>query len=145
MNQRLIPLIALAILLVGCSSKEAPPVQFKELKSFQVDKRQWRSIVIAPNLEKDKLIELARYLHRSDPKTSFHIFDDDNEGEYAKLMEAEIHFGDTSYPLPEEWMRKHHIAMINMMLKGAETNPQLVAMRAGRKYADLSSVIADLK
>ena len=87
---------------------------------------------------------MTQYLHRSAPTTSFNIFDDDNEKEYKKLMDSDIHYQDDSYPYPEEWLQKHHIAIINKMLDDGGSRWQVVAMDAGTKYAPDTGVIANL-
>lgn len=121
------------------------PVKFKELKSYQFGGVVWRSIVIPPNLEKEKLIALAHYLHQSASTTSFRIFDDDNEKEYKKFMESDIHYQDNSYPYPEAWLQKHYIAIINKMLADGGARWQLYAMDAGMKYAGDDVAIANLE
>ena len=110
-------------------SKEIAGVKIYELESYSKGERNWRSLVIPRNLQRDALIALARALHRSDPTSSFRFFTDDSQYEQFKLWDQS--YPDARYSSPESWTRKHYIAMVNKMLVGGGAQWQLEAMEGG--------------
>jgi hypothetical protein len=66
-------------------------------------------VLIAKNLPQDKLIALARKLHKAEPKTYFWFLDDATE--FPRLLSSlkEIEEGN-SENFPSEWAREHIIA-----------------------------------
>ena len=85
--------------------------------------------MVPQNLHREKLIELARELHKRDPASSFRFFDDASQYEQFKLWDQ--HYPDPRYPSPESWVRRHYVAMLNTMLSSAGPRWELVAMEGG--------------
>lgn len=149
--------IILIALTAGCVSKPprpptisaksipspTPPIAFRELERYRSAGRVWRNVVVPRNIKKEEIIALAKYLHRTDPITPFHMFDDDKE--FRKFMDSDINYGIKAYPYPEAWVKRHYIAIINKILDGGGARWQLYAMDAGMKYADDDVVIANLE
>jgi len=116
-----------------------PPVPFRELKSFQRDGETevWRNIVVSPNITKEQLIGLGKYLYQMHPRMRFNIFDEDKE--FQAFVDWRLHFykpDHDKYPWPQVWLKRHHLAMINRM-SPAEPNTLgwvLFAQDGGSKF-----------
>jgi hypothetical protein len=91
--------------------------------------RNWRSVVIPANLQRDGVVALASELHKSDPSSSFRFFTDDSQYEQFKLWDQ--NYPDARYPSPESWTRQHYIAMVNKMLVRGGARWQLEAEEGG--------------
>jgi hypothetical protein len=61
------------------ASSSTFPVPYRALPEYVKNGRPLKNILIRPKLERDALIQLAKYLHSSSPQTNFRIFDDDTQ------------------------------------------------------------------
>lgn len=141
--------IALALVLalsVLVPAQDAPSfsVPFRELESYKKSGVLWRNIVVDKKIKREDLIKLAKELHAAFPTTPFRIFTDDKE--FQTFMLRDINYPDPAYRYPEEWVKKHHIGIINKMLNGSGPRWQLYPQTLlGMKYvAKGESVIANL-
>jgi hypothetical protein len=88
------------------------PANYKFLQSYSRDGRMLRNVLVQPKLERDKLIQLAKFLHASDRETDFRLFDD--EAQFQKFMEWDINRPSKAHPYPKAWADKHYIGDISL-------------------------------
>lgn len=105
-------------------------IEIRELPSYPRFGRTWRAVVIPQNLNRDELIALARQLHKRDPVSLFHFFDDDSQYDQFRLWDQ--NYPDPAYPSPETWARRHYIAaMLDPPLPNGRRRWQLEARDSG--------------
>jgi hypothetical protein len=120
-------------------------VRVAELSSYTKAGRTWRNLVIPADLEGDALVRLARELHKADPASSFRFFTDDSR--FDEYMLWDQNYPDARYPSPSDWVRRHYVAMANLMLESGGARWQLIAMDGGMRLLPAnaqSMTIADL-
>lgn len=106
------------------------PVAYKELGRYEDAGRTWVNILIASDMSRETLIQLAQQLREQDVSSSFHLFDD--ESQVKQFVDAAVNYGNDAYPYPEKWATQHYIAMINeMTISRGQTQWQLIFQKEG--------------
>ncbi len=77
----------------------------------------WAAIVVPSKLQRECLIELARSLHKSDPKTRFEFFDAGGK-ELSQYIYWSKNGMNDSDPYPDKWMSKHNLATLMVTGEG---------------------------
>ena len=126
----LVTLLIASFPLAQAAQGNDEPISVKVLATYRKDDQTWKYLLIPHKLTRERLIKLARELHRAEPDTSFGLFDDDKQ--FQQFMAWNKNYPSAAYPYPEKWVEKHYIAMINKM--GGEW--QLVAMYASLEFAE---------
>lgn len=96
-----------------CPSNFKRFLSYKELPSYKKGNVVWKSIVVLPDIPSVILVDLAKQIHQKDPNSKYHIFDD--EAQFEAFKNWDINYDEENYPSPEDWVRKHDIAIINRM------------------------------
>lgn len=88
---------------------------------------EWRTVVVPAGINRTQLVELARALHRRNPRSSFEFIDDDSRyAEYTEWVET----GRGPEKELQDWADKHDLALVNTKLIGNRW--QLYSLPAGR-------------
>jgi hypothetical protein len=112
-------------------------VGYRELESIAIPgARTIRSILIPQGVTAEQLVALADVLHDNDRSSQFYFFDSD--GKYEELRQHLLHYPSLEYPYPDEWARRHFIAMLNRFGSAWE----LHAEAGGLHFGDRNGVIA---
>lgn len=93
-----------------------------------------KNVLIRPKTDKDSLIQLARYLHSSNPQANFRIFDDD--AQFQKFMDWDVNYPNKAYPYPKSWADKHYVGDVSYKMASAGGEWQLTDP-TGKKLASL--------
>lgn len=117
-------------------------VDYKELESYEKGGKIWKNIVVPSNASVDEIEQMARDIHIKDPKSSYHIFDDDTKFKefkdwdmnYGKVRDKDGKVKEISeclnvvycrmliqqekypYPAPRKWMEDHLVVNIQQMM-----------------------------
>jgi hypothetical protein len=89
----------------------AAPANYRLLQSYSRDGRMLQNVLIQPKLERDKLVQLAKFLHANDRGADFRLFDD--EAQFQKFMDWDVNRPSKLHPYPKAWADKHYIGDIS--------------------------------
>lgn len=117
-------------------------VDYKELESYEKGGKIWKNITVPASASADEIEQMARDIHIKDPKSSYHIFDDDTKFKefkdwdmnYGKVRDKDGKVKEISeclnvvycrmliqqekypYPAPRKWMEDHLVVNIQQMM-----------------------------
>lgn len=108
-----IPLLFCLTILTAASSQEAQDITVKVLGTYKKGSQTWTNLLILRKINQEKLIKMARELHKGEPNTHFRFFDDDKQ--FQQFKDWDINYPNSAYPYPQKWVKEHHVANIQKM------------------------------
>lgn len=135
--------IIVAISLLFClaisttaSTQETQDVPIKSLGTYKKGGQTWTNILIPRKVNREKLIKMAKELHKSEPNTNFRFFDDDKQ--FQQFKDWDISYPNPAYPYPQKWVKEHHVANLQRMAYDS-TGPKWVLLEGytTEKIADI--------
>lgn len=118
------------------SSQETQDIPVKALGTYKKGRQTWTNLLIPRKVNQEKLIKMAKELHKAEPNTYFRFFDDDKE--FQQFKDWDKNYPNPAYPYPQKWVKEHHIANIQKMAYDAN-GPRWVLIKGytTEKIADL--------
>jgi hypothetical protein len=105
----------------------------QKLGGYRYQRLDYSLYLIAKNLSKDEMTEIAQNLHEQEPKTILLLVDDDSEAEqfiaYHRQLEDFHQQPGAEKPAAEyplDWANRHVVGTVNLFLESGERNWYLV-------------------
>ncbi len=111
-------------------SKDTKFKQLKQLGSYYAGGKKWVNVLLQTDTTERQLIKLAEKLHKKNPNTFFHIFDNDTK--IKEYVDWDRNYPKSNYPFPEKWVSKHLRGNINKMLNRGVLQWQLTDQYGGK-------------
>lgn len=128
-------LFCLAI-ATAASSQETQDIPVKILGTYKKGSQTWTNLLIPKKVDQERLVKMAKELHKAEPKTYFRFFDD--EKEFQQFKDWDMNYPNPVHPYPQKWVKEHHIANIQKMAYDA-SGPRWVLIKGytTERIADL--------
>ncbi|MEP7342765.1 MAG: hypothetical protein ABI977_33860 [Acidobacteriota bacterium] len=129
-------LVLYLAIVVSAFPQETQDIPVKILSTYKKGNQTWTNLLIPKKISQEKLVKMAKELHRAAPSTYFRFFDDDKE--FPQFKNWDMNYPNPVYPYPQKWVKEHHIANIQKMAYDAN-GPKWVFIKGytTEKIADL--------
>ena len=108
-----ITLILLSTITFARNKQENQDIPVKALGTYKKGSQTWTNLLIPKKLSQEKLIKLAKDLHKAEPNTYFRFFDDDKQ--FQQFKDWDVNYPNSAYPYPQKWVKEHHVANVQKM------------------------------
>lgn len=117
-------------------AQETQDIPVKALGTYKKGSQTWTNLLIPKKVSREKLIKMAKELHRAEPNTNFRFFDDGKQ--FQQFKDWDINYPNSAYPYPEKWVKEHHVANLQRMAYDT-TGPKWVLLEGytAEKIADI--------
>jgi len=121
-----ISLLFCLMLLTTAFTQETQDISVKALDTYKKGNQTWANLLIPKKVSRERLIKMAKELHKAEPNTSFRFFDDDKE--FQQFKDWDKNYPNPAYSYPQKWVKEHHVANIQKMAYDA-SGPKWVLIK----------------